>query len=95
MKHVQGTVLTIGSRPVEGARVELADGSAFRITDAHGAFHFDELVPPVTLRVMHPRFQALEAECCAEGGSSLVLLAKQEAYGEIVVTASVVAARRR
>jgi iron complex outermembrane receptor protein len=85
---VHGTVVTPDSIPVEGARVELADGSAFRITDAHGAFHFDELDPPVALRVAHPRFQLLEAECCAEGGSPLVLLPKQEAYGEIVVTAN-------
>ena len=85
---VQGTVVTTDNRPVEGARVELADGSAFRITDAHGAFTFEGFEPPVAVRVIHPRFQALEGECCAEGGSFLVLLAKQEAYGEIVVTAS-------
>jgi iron complex outermembrane receptor protein len=85
---VEGTVVTSANLPVEGARVELADGSAFRITDAHGAFHFDELAPPVTVRVVHPRFQTLEAECCAEGGAFLVLLAKQASYGEIVVTAS-------
>ena len=85
---VLGTVVTSDNLPVEGARVELADGSAFRITDAHGAFHFDELAPPVMVRVVHPRFQSLETECCAEGGAFLVLLAKQEAYGEIVVTAS-------
>lgn len=85
---VQGTVVTTDNRPVEGARVELADGSAFRITDAHGAFTFEGFEPPVAVRVIHPRFQALEGECCAEGGLPLVLLPKQAAYGEIVVTAS-------
>jgi iron complex outermembrane receptor protein len=85
---VRGTVVTSDNLPVEGARVELADGSAFRVTDAHGAFHFDELDPPVALRVIHPRFQLLEAECCDGGGSVLVLLAKQQVYGEIVVTAN-------
>ena len=85
---VKGTVVTPDNLPVEGARVELTDGSAFRITDAHGAFHFDELEPPVALRVIHARFQLLETECCAGGESTLVLLPKQEAYGEIVVTAN-------
>ena len=66
---VQGTVLTV-RQPSRGGRSRRARRTAapFRITDAHAAFHFDELVPPVTLRVMHPRFQALEAECCAEVG---------------------------
>jgi iron complex outermembrane receptor protein len=85
---VEGTVVTHTNTPVEGARVELADGSAFRITDARGAFSFPALDPPVALRVVHPRFELLETECCAEGGSTFALIPKQAAYGEIVVTAN-------
>ncbi len=85
---VEGTVVTTGGAPVEGARVELADASGFRITDSRGRFLFEDLAPPVALRVVHPRFVLLEADCCAEGGSRLVVVPKQAAYGEIVVTAN-------
>lgn len=85
---VQGTVVTPAETPVEGARVELADGSAVRITDARGRFVFETLAPPVMLRVVHPRFQTLDTECCAAGGSTLVLTPKQTVYGEMVVTAN-------
>lgn len=85
---VQGTVITPDNTPVEGARVELADGSDVRITDARGRFVFADLEPPVAIRILHPRFQVLETPCCAEGQPNLVLLPKQRAYGEIVVTAN-------
>ncbi|MCU0305985.1 MAG: TonB-dependent receptor [Thermoanaerobaculales bacterium] len=88
MATVEGTVVTPGNLPVEGARVELADGSAFRLTDAHGHFSFTELSPPVGLRIVHPRFQPLEVECCDDPAPIIVLVPKQEVFGEIVVTAS-------
>ena len=85
---VEGTVVTPDGVPVEGARVELADGSAFRVTDARGHFLFPELEPPQTLVVVHPRFQPLAVECCAPGAPPLVLVPKQQVFGEIVVTAN-------
>lgn len=85
---VEGTVVTPANTPVEGARVELVDGSAVRITDARGRFRFETLEPPVALQVIHPRFQTLETECCAEGAAILILVPKQTIYGETVVTAS-------
>ena len=84
---VEGTVVTPANTPVEGARVELVDDDAVRTTDSRGAFRFPDLDPPVTLRVVHPRFQTLETECCAED-EVLVLVPKQKAYGEIVITAN-------
>jgi iron complex outermembrane receptor protein len=88
MAAVEGRVVTPENAPVEGARVELADGSAHRTTDARGAFRFAEIEPPVAVRVVHPRFQLLETECCGEGGGVLVLEPKQQVYGEVVVTAN-------
>jgi iron complex outermembrane receptor protein len=85
---VRGTIVTPGRTPVEGARVELADGSAYRVTDARGSFVFADLEPPVRLHVTHPRFQALETECCAEEGTSLIVVPKQTVYGEVMVTAN-------
>jgi iron complex outermembrane receptor protein len=88
MAAVEGTVVTQGNVPVEGARVELADHSAFRLTDVRGHFSFTDLEPPVELRIVHPRFQPLEIECCDGPAPILVLVPKQEVFGEIVVTAN-------
>ncbi len=85
---VEGTVVTVTNVPVEGARIEVVGGDASRMTSPQGVFRFAELTSPVTLRVIHPRFQTLETECCDAGGSTLVLVPKQKAYGEIVVTAN-------
>ena len=85
---VQGTVLTPAGTPVEGARVELADGTGHTVTDAGGVFRFADLEPPIDLRVTHPRFQTLETECCEPDGAPLILIPKQQVFGEIVVTAN-------
>ena len=84
---VEGRVVTPGSTPVEGARVELTDGSDFQLTDARGRFRFPDLETPVELRVVHPRFQILETRCCDDPAAPLVLVPKMEVFGEIVVTA--------
>lgn len=88
MAAVEGTVVTPDNTPVEGARVELAKSGVFRMTDARGGFRFPGFDSPVALTVTHTRFQPLEAECCAVGGTALVLVPKQTSYGEIVVTAN-------
>jgi len=88
MAAVEGTIVTPDGIAIEGARVELADGSAVRITDARGQFRFANLEPPVTIRVTHPRFQTLTSECCADDAQQLTLVPKQSAYGEIVITAN-------
>jgi outer membrane receptor protein involved in Fe transport len=86
---IEGTVVTPDNTPVEGARVELAARGVSHTTDARGAFRFPDADPPAVLKVTHPRFQPLEAECCAEGDAmTFVLIPKQKAYGEIVVTAN-------
>ena len=86
---VEGTVVTPDNTPVEGARVELTARGVFHMTDARGAFRFPDADPPAVLKVTHPRFQNLEAECCAESGATtFILIPKQKAYGEIVVTAN-------
>jgi hypothetical protein len=86
---VEGTVVTPENTPVEGARVELAERGVFHMTDARGAFRFPDAEAPALLKVTHPRFQPLEVECCAPGGAPpLVLVPKQQVYGEIVVTAN-------
>lgn len=85
---VEGTVVTPSGLPIESARVELADGSAFRVTDARGHFEFPDLDPPVALVIIHPRFQTLAADCCADDAGPLTLTPKQQVYDEIVVTAN-------
>lgn len=85
---VDGTVTTTAGVPIESARVELADGSAFRITDARGHFRFADLDPPVALVITHPRYQTLATDCCADDAPPIGLVAKQQVYDEIVVTAN-------
>lgn len=84
---VEGTVVTPSNTPVEGARVEVLEGRASATTDARGAFRFAELDPPVTISVVHPRFEVLVAECCPEG-PPFTLVPKQEVFEQIVVTAN-------
>jgi len=88
MSAVEGTLVTPEGVPIEGVRVEAIQAHTSTLTDAHGRFRFPDLSPPITLRVVHPRFRPLDAECCAEGQPPLVLVPKQKVYGEIVVTAN-------
>jgi len=85
---VEGVVVTAKNMPVEGARVELVDGSGFCITDAHGIYRFPESDPPISLRISHPRFQLLEVDLGARSSTTLILVPKQKVFGEVVVTAN-------
>lgn len=85
---VEGTVTTGAGVPIESARVELADHSAFRITDARGHFRFEDLEPPVTIVISHPRFQTVATDCCDDGAPAIAMVPKQQVFDEIVVTAN-------
>lgn len=85
---VEGIVTTAAGVPVESARVELADGGAFRITDARGRFRFADLESPAALVITHPRFQTLSTDCCADDVTAITLVPKQQVFDEIVVTAN-------
>jgi len=85
---VEGTVTTQTGVPIESARVDLADHSAFRITDTRGHFLFEDLEAPAALVITHPRFQTLATDCCSDGAPPITLVAKQQVFDEIVVTAN-------
>jgi len=85
---VEGTVTTAAGVPIESARVELADHSAFRITDVRGHFRFDDVDPPVAIVITHPRFQTLATDCCDAAAPAISMIPKQQVFDEIVVTAN-------
>lgn len=87
---VGGQVTTSAGVPVEGARVELTESGEAETTDRRGAFHFPDARPPVLLLVTHPRFEDAAVEVAAghEGPVAVTLVARQEVFDEITVSAT-------
>lgn len=87
--EITGRVTTAGGVPVEGARVQVVDGPAVN-TDRRGEFVFPEADPPALLLVTHPRFDdgAVEVPADQVGPVEVALVARQEMFDEITVSAT-------
>lgn len=89
---IEGEVVNSHGAPVEAAQVVVTPlhGTAVRTaTDSAGLFRID-VAPPLTLEVMHPRYEPIEQELMAEPPGPLLfeLVPKQALYEEIVVSAA-------
>jgi outer membrane receptor protein involved in Fe transport len=87
--EITGRVTTDGGLPVEGARVEVVDGPA-TTTGRRGDFTFPDADPPAVLLVTHPRFDdgAIEVPAAHTGSLEVVIVARQEVFDEVTVSAT-------
>jgi len=87
---IVGVVKSSGGAVIEHARVDLIDSGDHKFTNGAGRFAFVGIEPPARLVVSHPRFHAQAVELGAADTASLeiVLVAKQEIFEEIVVSAN-------
>ena len=90
MADIRGRVVSATGVPIERVRIDRLDNGKHTFTDAKGEFALEGAAPPVELVASHLRFHAQLIEL-GEGDSSvleIVLVAKQEIFEEIVVSAN-------
>jgi iron complex outermembrane receptor protein len=87
--EITGRVTTDAGVPVEGARVQVVDGPA-TTTGRRGDFTFADADPPALLLVTHPRFDdgAMEVPADHTGPLEVVIVARQEVFDEVTVSAT-------
>ncbi len=87
---VRGRVVSAEGRPIERARVDAVEAGGHVFTDMEGRFELADADPPVQLVASHPRFHAQVVELAAGDTAELeiILVAKQEIFEEIVVSAN-------
>ena len=87
---IEGEITSEAGIAIEHARIEVVGGESVSFSALSGKFVIEGVEPPATLAVTHPRFEAQVVS--VEPGStqfvSVRLVAKQQVYEEIAVSAS-------
>ena len=87
---IEGAVSTAAGTAIEHVQIEVeGDGKAV-FTGRMGEFRVKDIEPPATLFFSHPRFETLvlEVDPAAVQPLAVTMVAKQEVYEEIAVTAA-------
>jgi len=87
---IEGAVSTAAGTAIEHVQIEVeGDGKAV-FTGRTGEFRVKDIEPPATLFFSHPRFETLvlEVDPAAVQPLAVTMVAKQEVYEEIAVTAA-------
>jgi iron complex outermembrane receptor protein len=86
---VEGVVRSSNGVAIEAARIDALGEGAAAFSDGEGEFELPEVEPPVQLVVSHPRFHAQTIDLkSGQISVEVVLVAKQEIFEEIVVSAN-------
>ena len=87
---IEGVVVSATGVPVEHARVDLIEPADSAYTDRSGRFTFPDADPPALLVISHPKFHAQSVDLGSGdvGSLEIALVAKQEIFEEIVVSAN-------
>jgi iron complex outermembrane receptor protein len=84
-----GQVVSSGRRPVEHARIVVTGIREAKFSDREGRFEITDVELPATLTIGHPRFEITTHEVSvAAADLVIVLVAKQEVYETIAVSAN-------
>ena len=88
--RIEGEITSDSGVTIEHARVEVVGQKVVVFSAPNGRFSIDGLVLPTTLAITHPRFepQVITLESEADLPITVRLVAKQEIYEEIAVSAS-------
>jgi len=86
---VAGVVASAKGVAIESARIDVVGAGGTVFSDVAGRFVLTDVEPPAQLVVSHPRFHAQTIELApGEATVEVVLVAKQEIFEEIVVSAN-------
>jgi len=87
---IEGEITSEAGIAIEHARIEVIGEELVLFSAASGRFVVEGIEPPLTLAITHPRFEAKIVEVEVESTDSIPvrLVAKQEVYEEIAVSAS-------
>ena len=90
LSAIDGVVTSAEGIPVEHVRIESEGGTEVAFSDMNGEFFLEESEPPLNLIATHPRFEpaVVYFEGGGQGIAHIELVAKQQIYEEIAVSAN-------